>query len=119
MANTRKAPEADERDAKYADMLGAMGSETRIRIMRTLLSAHPDGMVVAQIIEELGISASTLSHHLDKLKHERLVTVERQGTFLRYRANAPALLELLSFFYSECCTRNSVIDARDVVAGAG
>jgi ArsR family transcriptional regulator, arsenate/arsenite/antimonite-responsive transcriptional repressor len=45
-----------------------------------------------------------------------VVTVERQGTFLRCRANAPVLGELLAFFYSECCTRNAVIDARELIS---
>jgi hypothetical protein len=45
-----------------------------------------------------------------------VVTVERQGTFLRCRANASVLGELLGFFYSECCTRNTVIDARELVS---
>jgi ArsR family transcriptional regulator len=93
-----------------------MGTESRLHIVRLLLSAHPEGMVVGEIQRELGISPSTLSHHLDKLKNEWVVTVERQGTFLRCRANAPVLSELLAFFYSECCTRNAVIDARELIS---
>ena len=74
-----------------------------------LLSAHPEGMVVGDIGGELGIPASTLSHHLDKLKNEDLVSVRREGTFLRYTANAEALREILAFLYAECCTRNKAI----------
>ena len=51
--------------ARYADMFAAMGTESRLRIMQLLLSAHPDGMYVGEIQEELGLSASNLSHHLD------------------------------------------------------
>ncbi len=91
--------------AKYADMMSAMGTEPRLRIMRLLLSAHPQGMVVGEIGEELGIPGSTLSHHLEKLKIEDLVNVQREGTFLRYSANSEALKELLAFLYSECCAR--------------
>ncbi len=94
---------------RYADMLAAMGAEPRLRIMRLLLSAHPDGMVVGELQAELGIPASTLSHHLDKLKGEDLVEVKRESTFLRYRANAEALQELLHFLYAECCTRNNAV----------
>ena len=65
-----------EQIAKYADMFSAMGTEPRLRIMQLLLSAHPDGLVVGEIQEELGYSDSTLSHHLDKLKNEDLVTVQ-------------------------------------------
>lgn len=67
---------------RYADMLSAMGTEPRLRIMRLLLSAHPEGMVVGDIGSELEIANSTLSHHLDKLKNEDLVKVRREGTFL-------------------------------------
>lgn len=98
---------------RFADMMSAMGAGPRLRIMRILLSAHPDGMVVGDIGAELGIPASTLSHHLEKLKHEELVKVQREGTYLRYSANAEALKELLGFLYAECCTRN-----RAVAAGA-
>ena len=94
---------------RYADMFSAMGTEPRLRIMRLLLSAHPDGLFVNEIGSELGIPASTLSHHLDKLKNEELVNVRREGTYLRYCANADTLRELLAFLYAECCTRNKAI----------
>jgi DNA-binding transcriptional ArsR family regulator len=101
--------------ARYADMFTAMGTEPRLRIMRLLLSAHPDGMVVGEIQSELDVSASTLSHHLEKLRNEDLVRVKREGTFLRYSANADALQELLSFLYAECCTRNQAIKPDTIV----
>lgn len=101
--------------ARYADMLSAMGTEPRLRIVRLLLSAHPEGMVVGEIAAELGIANSTLSHHLDKLRNEDLVTVRREGTFLWYSANTQALEDLLSFLYAECCTRNKVIEPRKIV----
>lgn len=101
--------------SRYADMFAAMGSGPRLRIVRLLLSAHPDGMVVGEIAEELEIAASTLSHHLDKLKNEDLVLVRREGTFLRYLANTAALQELLGFLYAECCTRNKAVEPRKVV----
>ena len=94
---------------KFADMFSAIGTEARLRIVRLLLSAHPDGMVVGDVAEELDIPSSTLSHHLDKLKNENLVQVQREGTFLRYAANTDALQELLGFLYAECCTRNRAI----------
>ncbi|MGA7410321.1 MAG: helix-turn-helix domain-containing protein [Bryobacteraceae bacterium] len=49
---------------RYAEMFSAMGAEPRLRIMRLLLSAHPDGMVVGDLAEELDIRGSNLSHHL-------------------------------------------------------
>ena len=106
---------AAEKVIKYADMFSAMGTEARLRIMQLLLTAHPEGLVVGEIQEELGIPGSTLSHHLDKLRNEDLVRVQRESTFLRYTANTEALQELLGFLYAECCTRNRVVRAEDVV----
>jgi len=104
-----------EQVARYADMLSAMGTEARLRIMQLLLSAHPDGLVVGEIQEELDIPNSTLSHHLDKLKNEGLVQVRREGTFLRYTADAAALQELLQFLYAECCTRNRAVQPQAII----
>ena len=104
-----------EQIIRYADMFAAMGTESRLRIMQLLLSAHPEGMFVGEIQEELGISASNLSHHLDKLKNEELVRVTREGTFLRCTANTAALQELLGFLYAECCTRNKAVKPESFV----
>jgi ArsR family transcriptional regulator len=104
-----KAKKPPEQVARYADMFSAMGTEARLRILRLLLSAHPEGMVAGDVQSELGIPPSTLSHHLDKLKHEGLVTVRRERTFLRYSANTEALQDLLTFLYAECCTRSKAI----------
>ena len=117
-AASSKAPspsKASERVAKYADMFSAMGTEPRLRIMQLLLTAHPEGLVVTEIQEELEIPNSTLSHHLDKLRTEGLVEVQREGTFLRYTANTGALQELLQFLYAECCTRNHALKPQDIV----
>jgi DNA-binding transcriptional ArsR family regulator len=109
-----KVPDGDV--TRFADMFAALGADPRLRIMRLLLSAHPDGLVVGEIQEETGIASSTLSHHLEKLKIDELVTTEREKTFIRYRANTRALEELLSFLYAECCTRNKAIEGKRVLA---
>jgi DNA-binding transcriptional ArsR family regulator len=100
---------------RYADMFAAMGTEARLRIIRLLLSAHPEGLVVGDIQSELEIPNSTLSHHLDKLKNEKLVIVKREGTFLRYLANTESLQELLGFLYAECCTRSKAVRPAKIV----
>src|ERR1700746_3625126 len=105
----------EEEITRFADMFSAMGTGPRLRIMRLLLAAHPDGMVVGEIGEELGIPPSTLSHHLEKLKNEDLVRVRREGTYLWYSANTEALQELLGFLYAECCTRNKAIEPQSIV----
>jgi DNA-binding transcriptional ArsR family regulator len=112
MTTHSKSP---EQVTRYADMFSAMGTEARLRIMQLLLKAHPEGLVVSEIQEELEIPNSTLSHHLDKLRNEGLVKVKREGTFLRYTANTEALQEVLQFLYAECCTRNQAVKPQDVV----
>ncbi len=109
------AKPTEEEVTRFADMFSAMGTGPRLRIMRLLLSAYPDGMIVGDIGGELGIPASTLSHHLDKLKNEGLVKVRREGTYLWYSANAEALQEVLGFLYAECCTRNKAIEPQAIV----
>ena len=106
MPTARRTP---DKVVKYADMFSAMGTEARLRIMQLLLAAHPDGLVVGEIQEELDIPNSTLSHHLDKLRSEDLINVQRESTFLRYTANTEALQEILQFLYAECCTRNKAL----------
>ena len=102
--------------ARFADMFAALGAEPRLQIMRLLLSAHPDGLVVNEIQDETDIPGSTLSHHLDKLKSDQLVTSVREGTFIRYRANTETLRQLLGFLYQECCTRNKAIKSSQIVS---
>jgi DNA-binding transcriptional ArsR family regulator len=109
-------PKSSETDLpRFADMFSAMGTEARLRIVRILLSAHPEGMIVGEIQSDLGIPASTLSHHLDKLKNEGLVKVRRDKQFLWYSANTEALQELLGFLYAECCSRNKAIKPENIV----
>jgi ArsR family transcriptional regulator len=109
------AKPTEEEVARFADMFSAMGTGPRLRIMRVLLSAYPGGMVVGDIGSDLGIPASTLSHHLEKLKNEGLVRVRREGTYLWYSANAEVLQELLGFLYAECCTRNKAVEPQAIV----
>ena len=104
-----------DRVIRFAEMFSAMGTEARLRIMQLLLSAHPEGLVVGEIQEELEIPNSTLSHHLDKLRNEGLVNVQRESTFLRYKANTEALQELLQFLYAECCTRNKAVQPKAII----
>ena len=114
----RKQPKSED-VSRYADMLAAMGTEPRLRIMRLLLSAHPAGMVVGEIGAELGLTGSNLSHHLEKLKNEDLVSVTRESTFLRYAANTKSLQDLLGLLYAECCARNQAIEPEAIIRIAG
>jgi ArsR family transcriptional regulator len=104
-----------DRLVDYADMFAALGSEPRLRIVRLLLSAYPEGLIVGEIQAELGIANSTLSHHLEKLKNEGLVSVRRDSNRLWYCAQEKVLEELLSFLFAECCTRSGVVNPKAVL----
>jgi DNA-binding transcriptional ArsR family regulator len=99
---------------KFADILAALGTEPRLRIVYHLLRAHPDGMVAGEIQNELGMQPSAVSHHLEKLKNEDLVHVQREGSYLRYTANPDVLQDLLTFLFSQCCANTSVVPAESV-----
>jgi len=105
-----------EKVARYADMFAALGAEARLQIVRLLLSAHPDGLIVSDIQSELQIPNSTLSHHLEKLRMEGLVSVRKDKQWLWYSANAEALQDLLGFLYAECCTRSRVVEPIKITA---
>lgn len=72
-------------------------------------------MLSARFTAKLGIPNSTLSHHLEKLKNERLVNVRRESTFLWYTAHTEALEELLGFLFAECCTRNRAVNPKAII----
>jgi DNA-binding transcriptional ArsR family regulator len=100
---------------RSADRFSALGAEPRLQILRFLLASHPTGMVAGEVQEELGIPASTLSHHLEKLKQVGLIKVRREGTYLWYSADTDALRELMNFLYEECCTRTRAVPADSIV----
>jgi len=89
--------ENNEDTARYADIFAALGSEPRLEIMRLLFAAYPEGMTVGEIHQKLKIPNSTLSHHLEKLRIEKLVNSRKDKQFLWYSANAETMEDLLSF----------------------
>lgn len=86
----------------FANRFSAIGAEPRLRIMACLVSAPQGRKSVGEIQEEMGIPASTLFHHLEKLRHEDLVTTHREGSFLWYKANAHVLAEMMGFLSFTC-----------------
>jgi DNA-binding transcriptional ArsR family regulator len=107
-------PPQEDPVPRYADVFAALGTEARLRIIRVLLAAHPQGLFAGEIQSALGIPASTLSHHLDKLKNEKLVRVRRNGTFLRYTADVDTLREVVTFLYAQCCGRGRETPMGDI-----
>ena len=92
---------------RYASRFTALTHEVRLRILRRLREAYPEGMVVGEIQQEIGVPASTLSHHLDVLVQEGLVRQRREGRFLRSFTDEQGLEELLHFLDAECLPRKT------------
>lgn len=83
--------------------MGALAHETRIEVFRLLVRAGPDGLAAGSVSDALGIPAPTLSFHLKELKRAGLVGSERVGRSQIYRADYPAMSDLLTFMTDECC----------------
>ena len=99
----------DERQARIA--FGAMSQETRLRIVRRLVKAGPDGMAAGSIAEAAGVSASNVSFHLKELERAGLVAARRDSRSIVYSAEYPALSGLIRFLMDDCCEGNPAICA--------
>jgi ArsR family transcriptional regulator, arsenate/arsenite/antimonite-responsive transcriptional repressor len=86
-----------------AKQLNALGNPTRLQVCRMLVRAGDSGLSVARLREQVGIRASTLSHHLNRLILTGFVTQERQATTFMCRANSRAIDSLLGYLIDECC----------------
>ncbi|WPZ32427.1 winged helix-turn-helix domain-containing protein [Thalassobaculum sp. OXR-137] len=82
---------------KVVAVLSALAQETRLGIFRLLMKAGPDGMSAGAIAKELGVVASTLSHHLSLLEHAHLVTSTRSGRHVIYASNLDGARLLIDF----------------------
>jgi len=82
----------------------SLASGVRLDIFRMLVKKGPEGMVAGDIAKALAMPATTLSFHLKALTHSRLLTVEQQGRFQRYRANLALMVELIAYLTEECCS---------------
>ena len=84
----------------------ALSSDVRLDLFRLLVKHAPDGLVQGDIAKELDIPSTNLSFHLKAIVHSGLVDVEREGRFMRYKANIPLMLEVIAYLTSECCSAN-------------
>jgi ArsR family transcriptional regulator, arsenate/arsenite/antimonite-responsive transcriptional repressor len=90
-----------ENDAVTA--LAALAQPVRLRVFRALVVVGPAGLTPGPMAEGLGISAATLSFHLKELMHAGLVTQQRDGRFLIYRAAFGRMNALLAYLTENCC----------------
>jgi ArsR family transcriptional regulator, arsenate/arsenite/antimonite-responsive transcriptional repressor len=81
----------------------ALAQEHRLRLVRALVTAGPDGLASGVLAEAVGVSAATVSHHLKELNHAGLVASRREGRSIIYSAAYPALSDLIAFLMKDCC----------------
>lgn len=86
-----------------AEVLAALGHESRLTIFRLLVETGPEGMTVGPIAEATGMAPATLSFHLAHLSRVGLIAGQREGRFIRYAANYGAMDDLLAFLTQNCC----------------
>ena len=92
-----------------AELLAALGHESRLAIFRLLVEAGPEGMNASAIGEQLGLAPATLSFHLAHLSRVGLISGERESRFIRYSANYPTMDDLIAFLTSNCCQGNACL----------
>jgi DNA-binding transcriptional ArsR family regulator len=81
-----------------------LASGVRLDVFRLLVKAGPQGMVAGEIAATLELPSTNLSFHLKALTHARLLTVEQEGRYQRYRASIPLIVELINYLTAECCS---------------
>ena len=89
-----------------ASIFEALASEVRLDLFRVLVKNAPQGLVAGDIARQLDIPPTNLSFHLKAVVHSGLVAVEKEGRFMRYKANIPLMLEVIAYLTSECCSEN-------------
>ena len=97
---------------------GALSQETRLRIVRLLIQAGPEGMAAGAVGEAIGATTSRLSFHLTHLEHAGLIGSRRDGRFIIYRASYPSFAALIDFLMHDCCQGHPEICAAAVEASS-
>ena len=83
--------------------LAALAQNMRLRVFRALVVAGQEGLTPGALVEQLGVAANTLSFHLKELAHAGLISQERQGRHLIYRASFSTMNDLLAYLTDNCC----------------
>ncbi|MEM9568410.1 MAG: metalloregulator ArsR/SmtB family transcription factor [Cyanobacteria bacterium P01_E01_bin.34] len=98
-------------ESEAIDALNALSQETRLRIVRYLVSCGDDGAAAGEIAVQVNTGASNASFHLSALDHAGVIASERQSRKIIYRANFEKLGGLISFLLNDCCGGNPDIRA--------
>jgi len=99
---------------KAVGALGALAQASRLNVFRKLVVAGPDGLYPGDLAAELGVLPNSLSFHLKELQRCGLVTQQREGRFLRYRADMAQMQSLMDFLLDQCCQGQPCVDTTAV-----
>jgi len=92
--------------------LAALAQPVRLRVFRSLVVAGPEGLTPGALTEALDVPATSLSFHLKELTHSGLVSQERQGRNLVYRAAFQAMNDLLAYMTENCCQGSACLTSQ-------
>ncbi|WP_454905043.1 ArsR/SmtB family transcription factor [Variovorax gossypii] len=93
--------------------LMALAQSVRLRVFRALVVAGPEGMTPGALTEALAVPATSLSFHLKELTNAGLVSQERQGRHLIYRASFDQMNDLLAYLTENCCQGQACLAEAD------
>jgi ArsR family transcriptional regulator len=90
---------------RHAEQLSSLGHPIRLKILRFVVQAGPEGSAAGDIQAHVDLPASTLSHHLKRLVDAGVLLSRSAGTFHFYAADYPALRGLTDYLWEDCCKR--------------
>jgi DNA-binding transcriptional ArsR family regulator len=83
--------------------LAALAQDNRLDMFRLLVQAGPEGLGAGEIAARLGIAASNLTFHADRLRHAGLIAVRRDGRHMIYAARYESMRALVGYLSENCC----------------
>jgi DNA-binding transcriptional ArsR family regulator len=91
------------KESQALEAFAALSQETRLRIVRLLVKAGPEGLSAGMVADAMGVSGSNVSFHLSQLEHAGLLESRRESRSIIYTAVYPALADLIEFLTKDCC----------------
>jgi DNA-binding transcriptional ArsR family regulator len=83
--------------------LAALAQPVRLQVFRALVVAGPSGLTPGALVEAIAVPGTSLSFHLKELLHSGMVTQERNGRNLIYRAAYGQMNALIGYLTENCC----------------